>query len=48
VVLFFPVDLAFQGPFRRNLMKPCIEQSESDVTERKSASDEKQALSPAK
>ena len=48
MVLPFEVDLAFKGPFRRNLIKPCVEQSEADVAEGESASDEKKALTPAK
>lgn len=48
MVLLFLADLAFQGSFRRNLIKPCIEQSEADITDRQSAGNDKKALTPAK
>jgi hypothetical protein len=48
VGLFFRLDLIFQRPFCRGLVEPGIEQSETHVTERENAGNEKDALTPTK
>jgi hypothetical protein len=47
-VLFFDLDLVNQGPFRRRLIEPGLQQSEADVAEREAADDKKEASAPTK
>ena len=47
-MLFFHLDLAFQGPFCRCLIESGIEQGETDVTQREDAGNEKEPLTPTK
>ncbi len=46
VWLFFQLNLAFEGPFCRCLVKPGIENRKTHVTERENAGDEKDSLTP--